>query len=377
MVKPRDGCKAFLEVVEAEVFVGGVDFIGIQAKTHEDGFDAEELFEERDDGDGSAAAHGHGFFFEAFSHGAVGCSIADVVDGHQVGMSAVEEAHFDIDAGWGDLAYVVGKEFGYFAVVLVGYEAHADFGMGAGGQDGLRAFACIAAPHAVDVEGGADTYSFDGGIAHFAAFLTDAEVFFKGFQVERCVVEGAAFFFGGFAHLVVKARYSNAVVGIVHLGDHPSQFVGGVGHSSTEESGVKISIGPCHFYFHVAQSAQAYRNGGCIAVDDAGIGDEYDIALEHISVVSYKWFEVFGAYFFFAFDDALDIAGQFTGGIHSFQHLDVHVDLALVVAGSAGEDGSLGMDVRRFDHGFEGWTVPKVERIGGLHVIVTVDEYCR
>lgn len=75
------------------------------------------------------------------------------------------------------------------------------------------------------------------------------------------------------------------------------------------------------------------------------------------------------AVFFFAFDQHFDVDGELAvagdgaaDGFHENQRL------AFVVAGAAGED------IVAADFGFEGRGFPEFERVGGLDVVVTVEQ---
>jgi len=65
----RDRFDAFVEILQVEFFVGGMEVVAIQPKTHEDDLDAQLLFEKRADGDAAAAADGDGRLMEDGSDG--------------------------------------------------------------------------------------------------------------------------------------------------------------------------------------------------------------------------------------------------------------------------------------------------------------------
>ena len=106
---------------------------------------------------------------------------------------------------------------------------------------------------------------------------------------------------------------------------------------------------------HVAQAAQASGDARNVVGDDAGVADEHHIGRELVAVVLQESIKVVAADFFLALHDELEVDGLLAGLDHGLEGLDVHEHLALVVAGAAGEDGTLGMQLRFADDGFEGW----------------------
>ena len=79
----------------------------------------------------------------------------------------------------------------------------------------------------------------------------------------------------------------------------------------------------------------------------------------------------FAADFFFAFENDFHVDGQLAAaGLHEgFEGFDFHPELAFVV------DGAAGVDVVVALGGLEGRSVPLVERLGGLDVVVGVAEH--
>ena len=73
----------------------------------------------------------------------------------------------------------------------------------------------------------------------------------------------------------------------------------------------------------------------------------------------------------FAFDAEFDVGAEGARLHHGFQGLDVHVELSFVVAGTAGIDLSV------LDDRIEGAAVPEFQWIGGLYVIVSVNQHRR
>src|SRR5690606_17802869 len=53
----------------------------------------------------------------------------------------------------------------------------------------------------------------------------------------------------------------------------------------------------------------------------------------------------------------------------------MHEELPLVIAGTAGVDGALGMDLAGLDHRSKGWGIQKAQGVGGLYIIMSIDQH--
>ena len=98
------------------------------------------------------------------------------------------------------------------------------------------------------------------------------------------------------------------------------------------------------------------------------------ICFEFLFVLFAEGRQVFGAHFFFSLDHKLDVAGQGLGLHHGLEGLEVHVHLTLVVAGAPRKDGAFGVPLGFFDDGVEGPRFPQLDGVGGLDVVVAVDQ---
>ena len=70
---------------------------------------------------------------------------------------------------------MAGEQFRDFFRVLIGNEAHGDFGRGLAGDHGFCSVAGVSSPDAVDIQRGADAHAFRGGITFFALDGTDVD----------------------------------------------------------------------------------------------------------------------------------------------------------------------------------------------------------
>jgi len=79
--------------------------------------------------------------------------------------------------------------------------------------------------------------------------------------------------------------------------------------------------------------------------------------------------EAVAADFLFAFNDERNVTGQYSAGLEiSFDGLEVRQILAFIIASTPGKQSA------SVDAGREGWRVPKLEGLGGLHIIVAIDD---
>ena len=119
----------------------------------------------------------------------------------------------------------------------------------------------------------------------------------------------------------------------------------------------------------VAEAAQPYFDAGLVVGQHPGIGNQHDIGGQLCLVVFHEDAQVLGAYFLFAFHHDFNVAGHAAPAHHHLQGLHVHVHLAFVVAGAAG------VNLVVLDNRLEGRQVPQRVGVGGLHVVVAVDEH--
>src|SRR5229473_2125360 len=105
-------------------------------------------------------------------------------------------------------------------------------------NDGLGAFALIAAPDAVQFERGADPKAFDSGEACLAEITGRADSFFEIFFLPGQRVQRLALGFGSLGDLIVEARYGDAIALVVKLGKKLGQNGEGIGNGAAIYAGV-------------------------------------------------------------------------------------------------------------------------------------------
>ena len=129
---------------------------------------------------------------------------------------------------------------------------------------------------------------------------------------------------------------------------------------------------PYSFDFGVDQAAQSDAERGKIGREKFGVADQREVGFQ----LGFLLADIFGdrlaADFFFAFENHFHVDRQLAAaGLHEgLEGFDFHPELAFVVDGAAGIDVviAFGRLKRR--------SVPFVERLGGLDVVVRVAEHC-
>ena len=147
------------------------------------------------------------------------------------------------------------------------------------------------------------------------------------------------------------------------------QRVEGVGHGAAEGAGVEVRLGAVHDQLEVGQTFEAVGDRGHAGGELAGVGDDRVIAAELRRVRRDVGFQVRAADLFLAFDQELDVHRQAAAGLEpGFGGLEVGEHLPLVVGRAAG------VEVAVADGRLERGGEPGLERLGGLNVVMAVDE---
>gem|GEM_PF-6026521 len=128
-------------------------------------------------------------------------------------------------------------------------------------------------------------------------------------------------------------------------------------------------------HVEVDQPAQGVGDGGGVGVPHAGVADHADgvvggSCFKFVGVGGQERGQANAAAFFFALNHDGDVTRQEGVGVAvGLERLQKHHDLALVVAGSAGVE--LAVADRRFERPGR----PALQRVGGLHVVVAVEQH--
>ena len=132
---------------------------------------------------------------------------------------------------------------------------------------------------------------------------------------------------------------------------------------------MKILRGALDMDFAVDDAAEAGAEGGEAGGEHFGIADDGGVGGEFFEMGGDVGFDVFAAGLFFAFDEDFDVAGEAAIAFdEAAEGGEEDERLAFVVAGATG------VDVVVFDDGFKRRGVPEVEGVGGLDVVVAVEE---
>jgi len=128
-------------------------------------------------------------------------------------------------------------------------------------------------------------------------------------------------------------------------------------------------VGACYLDFDVGQPAQRIDDGGHLLAQDVRIRDHGHVCGQKVCVLANKRFQVGTAALFLALKDALDVDGRRARRLlERFYCFYVNVQLSFIVRRATGKD------VVAHDGRLEWRGVPFFQRVGGLHVIVPVDE---
>ena len=133
---------------------------------------------------------------------------------------------------------------------------------------------------------------------------------------------------------------------------------------------MEVLAGPTNVDLQVHVAAQADRQRGLVALQEAGVGDDHEVAGESRRGWPASQASKFAEPdFLLALDDVADVDGQPAARLQpGSDRPQVEVDLALVVGHASTEDAAV------LDAGLEGRAGPLVERVGGLDVVVGVDD---
>src|ERR1043166_3219748 len=132
---------------------------------------------------------------------------------------------------------------------------------------------------------------------------------------------------------------------------------------------MEIARRPDDVDLEIREAAQRRKDRRQSRREHGRIGDDDGLAGELLRVLLDELLEVGAAHFFLAFGEDDDVDGKLARGLEvRLDRLQMEEQLAFVVDGAAGEDLVVA------DRGLEGRRLPELERLGGLHVVVPIDE---
>lgn len=384
------GGGAVPEVLETEIFVGGVLVVVVIRDRHRNGVGAGGALH-RSQGD--AAAHGREKDdLSAVLFGGGGLDRGDDflgdgqihgrADGVVAGGVAHDEGHarmggedllggFGIDDEVALGADVVDDVLLLALPVVADHEAQVDIGCRGGRDDVGGVGAGGSCGEAVDVERRLveDLEEMAGRI------LGVAEP--EGLHEHGIVVGGTGdggLFHGRKGHdAVVEVGDEDVAVGVLHAGEELGELHGGVGSPVAVVAAVESVMGAVDGDGEVGVAASAEGDGLRSGLIDGAIADQPDfVALDEVAVGVEDGFKVRGAGFFLAFPDEANVGTE--GNVRGSEGVEggeLGKDRGFVVAGRAGVDAGLtidGVDFRR-----EGRNLP-VGGGDGLAVVVGVED---
>jgi len=309
-VEVGDGFDAGEVIFEGDVFVGGVGVFVGEAEAEEDAGDFEGVVHLGDEGDGAAFADEDGFFAKAFFESRLRGFENGRVERRDPGLAFAEDIEFAMDGFGKELANVLFDEVGDFLRILVGDEASGEFGVGLGGDDGLGAFALVAAPEAVEFESGANPELLDGGETFFAGIAGSANGLLESFLFPRQSVERFAFGFGGGGNVVVETGNGDAEIFVVQLGEQFSENGERVGDRAAVDARVQVADGAGQFDLVIVETAQTIGDGGDTFSEHGSVRNDERIGFQLLLIFLNKIPEADAADFFFAFDEDFNVNRQ-------------------------------------------------------------------
>jgi hypothetical protein len=241
----------------------------------------------------------------------------------------------------------------------------------------LGAFADIAAPDAVDVAGRARGGLLDQQPALLAGGDRQTDRLEEHLRREIELLPLLQDIRRQILHAVIEAGDGDAVVVVEQAAQDFRQHPDRVHGAAAEHAGMQIAIGGGDLQLFIEQTAQRRRDRGRVAVPHAGVADQHVVRFELVLVGFDERHEILGADLLLTFDQEGDVdrqrAGHFLPGATG---LDEGHDLALVVLGAARDDDLAAVGVVGDDR-LERRTVPEIERIDRLHVVMAVENHMR
>src|SRR5580704_1894155 len=363
----RDGFDAAEIIFESEMFVGSVRVFVGEAETDEHAGDFKGVMHLRNEGDRAAFANEGCFFSEAFFEGGLSDLKNGRVERSYPGFAGAEYFEFAFNGLGQKFANVFLYEFCDNVRILVGNEPRGEFCIGFRGNDRFGAFALIAAPNAVQFESGPRPKLLDNCKTFFAEIARRANGFLECFFFPGQRVQRFAFDCGNFCDFVVEAGDGDSKFLVVELGEQLSKNSKGIRDCTAVYAGVEIARWTSEFDLVIIQSAQTVGDRGHALREHRCVGYNKRIGLQLFFIFLHVIPQADAADFFLAFDQDFYVDGELA--VHfldGFERLQMDVNLALVVGGAAAEEISIA-------HGrFERGRSPKIERLGGLDVVVAV-----
>src|SRR5208282_4974645 len=368
LVEDRDGLDSTEIIFERDVLIGRVSILVGESEAHQDTRDLERIVHLRNEWNRATLADERRLPAEARFE-SLNRFLEDGMRIRRHPRFAGAE-HLEL-AGHGfrqQLSNVTLDEFRDFRGVLIRHEPRGKFRIRLRRNYGLGSFALVAAPNAIQLESGTNPEPFDDGVALLATEGARANRLAKFLFFPRKRIQGLELLGRKRLDAIVKPRNGDAEILVVELGDHFSQNRNRIRDGAAENARVQILHGSGDFDLIVVQSPKAVRNRRNALRQHRGIRNDERIRLEAFAVLPNEVPQTHAADFLFPFDHHLDVDGQFSSSItQRFERFDVDVNLSFVVRGAAA------IEISVADGGVERRSGPKIQRLRGLNVVVSVE----
>src|SRR5579883_787117 len=367
-----DGANAVVEIAQTILFVGRVQPVVGQSKAHQNGRNAEVFGKFAHNWNRAAAANENGRFAEHLLE-----SLGSDVDGGVIRIHGnrghgAQNTNFGRNPSRRVLANPILHRSKYAVRILVGNKAQADLGDRSGRNYGFCAGSGKTARDAMDFKGRPSPDPCQDWLLRFARQRTGADFLLqKFFFGERQPAPAFEFRRGGCSHIVVYAGNLYVAVCIFGFGQQFNQAIDSIRSGTPIHAGMQIASRASRLDFQIHEATQADAERGNSICKQLGIGDERNVGRELLLVRWDVFRDRFAAHLFFALDQKFHIERQFAAvfGAQSLDRFDVHVHLALVVAGAARVDVAVAK--RRLKRR----SLPEFERVRRLHIVVSIAEH--
>ena len=255
---------------------------------------------------------------------------------------------------------------------LIRHQPARDFGSRPVRDHGLDAGSLIAAAEAVDVERGAEPLALERGVAGLPDRRRRADRSEIGRLVEGNSRHRLALRPGRGANVVVEAGNGDATRLVVEARHEAAQRVRGVGDGAAVAAGMEILGGRRQGEVEGHDAAAGDVHGDEVGPPLRTVRRENQVGLQAVAIALHPGCEMGAPHLLLALDHELEVDGQaLAGPQEGFRHANRDEHRSLVVRDAAAVEPVV-------PHlGLEGRARPVRQRIGGLHVVVAVDQHRR
>ena len=261
------------------------------------------------------------------------------------------------------------REFKDFFAELIRHEPKSQFRHGVTGDHGLSPLPLVTAADAVDLRRGPRPQTLERAVTLFA------EERGRACLIQHFLVAIEGKFAPGLAlpifqrlHLVVETCDRDAPFLVMQGREQLRQRCDRVRDRAAEHPGMQIHFRARDFDLKRRDPAQAIAQRRCALRDHARIRYHHYIRAQRLQVLREEIAQVSAPDLFFAFDDEVQVNGEVA---IFFQRLldaqDVRQNLSFVIGGPARKNVAVLQDRLKRRR------IPKLERVGRLHIIVPVD----